>query len=444
MRLTRFLPILLLIFLFTAFTPAQAAGGVLIVDADGIVSPGMAAYFARVIAEAEAQQANAVIIELDTPGGLIDSTNEIIKTFRSSSVPVIVYVGPAGSQAGSAGAIITFAGHASAMAPETAIGAASPINGDGADIEDTLYKKIVEFMSAEVRSLTESRSEEAQELAQLMISEARAVTASEALDAGLIDLIAADREDLLLQMNGREVVVNGEIVVLQTVDVGVSSAEMRPIERFQMLLASNTELIGLLLSIGGIAIMIELRAPGGYLAGAIGVIMLGLAFYGMGQIPPNYFGLSLIFVAFILYILETQTPTFGVLTLTGTLALIGGLVLLFNTENAPAFVRISLLGAVGITLPISITFALLAMAIAKIHNAKPLTGQQGMIGLHGIVRKSFKPYGNKYRGTVFVRGELWTAESAEALPAELPITIESLNGFTLTVTTQNHLVESLS
>ena len=435
MRYLRFLPILLLIFLFTALTPAQAqgSGNVVVVDADGIVSPGMAAYFARVIAEAEAQQASAVVIELDTPGGLIDSTNEIIKTFRSSSVPIIVYVGPAGAQAGSAGAIITLAGHASAMAPETAIGAASPINGNGADIEGTLYKKIVEFMSAEVRSLTENRSAEAQELAVQMISDAKAVTANEAFAAGLIDLLANDRADLLQQMDGREVLVNGEAVVLKTADVGVVSADMRPLERFQMLLASNTELIGLLLSIGGIAIMIELRAPGGYLAGAIGVIMLGMAFYGMGQIPPNFFGLGLIMVAFILYILETRTPTFGVLTLTGTIALIGGLVLLFDTENAPSFVRISLLSAVGITFPIAVTFGMLAVAMAKMQRLKPQTGKAAMIGVGGEVRKTFKPYGNRYRGTVFAKGELWTAESAEPLPSGLPITIDAIDGFTVRV-----------
>ncbi|HFC12568.1 MAG TPA: nodulation protein NfeD [Anaerolineae bacterium] len=435
MHYLRFLPIFLLVFLFTALTPAQAqgSGNVVVVDADGIVSPGMAAYFARVIAEAEAQQASAVVIELDTPGGLIDSTNEIIKTFRSSSVPIIVYVGPAGAQAGSAGAIITLAGHASAMAPETAIGAASPINGNGADIEGTLYKKIVEFMSAEVRSLTENRSAEAQELAVQMISDAKAVTANEAFAAGLIDLLANDRADLLQQMDGREVLVNGEAVVLKTADVGVVSADMRPLERFQMLLASNTELIGLLLSIGGIAIMIELRAPGGYLAGAIGVIMLGMAFYGMGQNPPNYFGLGLIMVAFILYILETRTPTFGVLTLTGTIALIGGLVLLFDTENAPSFVRISLLSAVGITFPIAVTFGMLAVAMAKMQRLKPQTGKAAMIGVGGEVRKTFKPYGNRYRGTVFAKGELWTAESADPLPSGLPITIDAIDGFTVRV-----------
>lgn len=426
-------PLLILTLLIFTVAPARAAGDIIVIDAEGVVSPGMAAYFERVVGEAEAQNASAIIVELDTPGGLVDSTSEIIKTFRNSTVPVIIYVGPAGAQAGSAGAIITLAGHANAMAPETAIGAASPVQGSGQDIDETLYDKIVEFLSAEVRSLTESRGQEAQELAVAMITEARAVSASEALEAGLIDMIAQDRDDLIAQMDGREVIVNGEAMVLDIGTRGVVSAEMTALERFQMLLASNTELIGLLLSIGGLAIMIELRAPGGYVAGGIGVICLGLAFYGLGQIPPNYFGLVLILTAFVLYILETQTPTFGVLTLLGTFALVGGLVLLFNTEDAPEFVRISLWSALGIAIPVFVTFGGIAVAMARIQRSKPQTGKEGLLGTKGVVRKAFKPFGNGFRGTVLVAGELWTAEASEALPSDWPIKVDAIDGFTVRV-----------
>lgn len=427
-------PLLLLTLLLFTIAPARAAGDVVVLSAEGIVSPGMANYIERAVSEANAQNASAIVLEIDTPGGMLDATTDIIKTLRTSSVPVIVYVGPAGAQAGSAGAIITLAGHASAMAPETAIGAASPINATGQDIDETLYNKLTEFMTAEVRSLTEARGDEAQELAQLMITEARAVSASEALDAGLIDLIANDRADLLTQMDGRTVVLNGESATLETAGLGVISAEMSTLERFQMLLASNTELIGLLLSIGGLAIMIELRAPGGYIAGGIGVICLGLAFYGLGQIPPNYFGLGLILVAFVLFILETQTPTFGVLTLTGAFALIGGLVLLFNTEDAPEFVRISLWSALGIGIPIFIMFGGIAVAMARIQRSRAKTGKEGLIGARGVVRKAFKPTATGFRGTVFLNGELWNAESAEPLPTDWPIVVESIDGFTLHIT----------
>ncbi len=434
MRKTFVYPLLMLLLLLFTVAPARAAGDVVVIDAEGVVSPGMAAYFERAIAEAVEADASAIVIELDTPGGMLDATTDIIKSIRTSSVPVIVYVGPAGAQAGSAGAIITFAGHANAMAPETAIGAASPIDGSGADIDDTLYNKIVEFMTAEVRSLTEARGEEAQELAQLMITEARAVSASEALDAGLVDLIANDRDDLLAQMDGRTVLLNGEEVVLETAGLGVVSAEISALERFQMLLASNTELIGLLLSIGGLAIMIELRAPGGYIAGAVGVICLGLAFYGLGQIPPNFFGLGLILVAFILFILETQTPTFGVLTLTGAIALVGGLMLLFNTEDAPDFVRISIWSALGIAIPIFVMFGGIAIAMARVQRSKAKTGTSGLIGARGVVRKAFKPTATGFKGTVFLNGELWTAVSAEALPTDWPIIVDSIDGFTLHIT----------
>lgn len=424
----------LLIGLLLLWQPVHAeGGGVVVMDVDGVVSPGMVNYFERALEEAEAASADLVVVQLDTPGGLITSMLDIVKLIRNSSVPVAVYVGPAGSEAGSAGAVITLAGHVSAMAPETAIGAASPINGDGSDLNETANLKAVEFLSAEVRSLTETRPDEAQAVAESMISEARAVSANEALEIGLIDLISNNADELVTSIDGREVIVQGQPVTLALADAAFSTNEITALERFQMLLAANAELIGILLSVGAFALIVELRAPGGYVAGGVGVICLGLAFYGMGQLPTNYFGLGLIALAFILFILETQTPTFGILTMIGVVGLVGGLVLLFDTPDAPAFIRIGIASAIGITLPIAVLFIVIAQAIVKAQRSRVLTGRQGMIGTKGVVTRAFKPYGNVYRGKVLVLGEIWYAESAEPLPAELPIKVQGIEGFTVAV-----------
>jgi membrane-bound serine protease (ClpP class) len=433
MRKWQIFPILL-IGLFLLWRPVHAeGGGIVVMDVDGVVSPGMVNYFERALGEAEAASADLVVVQLDTPGGLGTSMLDIVKLIRTSSVPVVIYVGPAGAEAGSAGAIITLAGHVSAMAPETAIGAASPINGDGSDLNETANRKAVEFISAEVRSLTESRPPEAQALAESMISEARAVSANEALEIGLIDLISNSTNELIVSVDGWEVRVQGQPLTIDTSGALISINEITPLERFQMLLAANAELIGILLSVGAFALIVELRAPGGYVAGGVGVICLGLAFYGMGQLPTNYFGLGLIALAFVLFILETKTPTFGILTMIGIVGLVGGLVLLFDTPDAPAFIRIGIAAAIGITLPMAILFLAIARAVVKAQRGKVLTGRQGMIGTKGIVTRTFKPFGDVYRGKVLVLGEIWHAESAEPLPAELPIKVQAMNGFTVSV-----------
>lgn len=433
MRKFLIFPIFLLGFLML-WQPVHAdGGGIVVMDVDGVVSPGMVNYFERALAEAEAESADLVVVQLDTPGGLITSMLDIVKLIRTSTVPVAVYVGPAGSEAGSAGAVITLAGHVSAMAPETAIGAASPINGDGSDLNETANLKAVEFLSAEVRSLTELRPDEAQALAESMISDARAVSANEALEIGLIDFVSNNTNELITSLDGREVIVGGQPVTLDTSGAVLTTNEINPLEKFQMLLAANAELIGILLSVGAFALIVELRAPGGYVAGGVGVICLGLAFYGMGQLPTNYFGLGLIALAFVLFILETKTPTFGILTMIGVVGLVGGLVLLFDTPDVPAFIRIGISAAIGITLPMAALFFTIAQAVVRAQRSRVLTGRRGMIGTKGVVTRAFKPFGDVYRGKVLVLGEIWHAQSAEPLPAELPIKVLGMEGFTVDV-----------
>jgi membrane-bound serine protease (ClpP class) len=436
-KLSLLFPFLLLLCGLALIWPGRVVSAdeqpVVILRIDSAVSQGMKNYFARGIAEAERRNARAVIIELNTPGGDVGSTLDIVRVLRNAGIPVVVWVAPSGATAASAGSVITLAAHIAAMSPATTIGAASPVSGSGDDLDDTLYRKGVELLSAQMRSLTEGRPPEATDLAERMIVDAAAVSHSEALAVGLIDIVANDLDDLLRQLDGREVAVQGKPVTLRTADAPLLNLTPDVLERFQIAIV-NPLIIGTLLTIGSLAIVLELRAPGGYVAGMIGVIALGLALYGLGQLPANYLGLGLIVVALLLFFLETQTPTFGLLSLVGVAALAGGLWVLFNTTEGAEWARISLQGVLSIAISAGLLFALLGIAVARVLTRRPITGKEGMIGAHGIVgSQPFEPSGNLYRGMVVVKGERWQAVSADLLQPGDPVITESLDGFTLRV-----------
>lgn len=416
-------------------TTAAQSQTILLLEADGPVTPTLADYFRRAIDQAEAQGASAVVVVLDTPGGLLDTTFEIVQLFRQAELPVIVFIGPAGAQAASAGSVITMAAHASAMAPETVIGAASPVSGDGTDIPETLYRKQVEDLKATVRGLTLRRGDDAVALAEAMIEDARAVHADEALEAGLIDLIAADVPTLLAELDGRTVTVNDREVTLQTARVVVTEFPMTIIERLLYAL-SNPTIVGLLISFGSLALMIELYSPGGWVAGFIGIVCLGLGLYGAGQLPVNWLGLGLIIVAFVLFILEIKAATHGALAAAGIGTLVAGLIVLFNTPGTPDFARISIPSAVAISL-MTAAFFLFAIAMAvRANQQQPLTGKEGLLGQVGTVRTALTESTTDpatYRGTVLVMGELWRAESDEAIATGQPVIVKAMDGFTLKV-----------
>lgn len=273
---------------FGSLVEAQSPD-VYLLEYEGIVNDGMADFVARGIAEADLVNAEAVVLVLDTPGGAVDVTLDIVKTIRSSDVPVIVFVGPAGAQAASAGSVITLAGHGAVMAPETVIGAAAVVDAAGGDIGETMQAKINEDLTATMRGLTERRGEEAMALAEAMILDAEAVSASEALAIGLIDGIEADVDGVLRVMDGETVVVNGDEVVLDLGDAVRTPVETNWLEKLK-LAVGDPALISLLISLGTIAIIWEVRAPGGYVAGALGVVALGLAYYGLGQVSANMLG----------------------------------------------------------------------------------------------------------------------------------------------------------
>jgi membrane-bound serine protease (ClpP class) len=416
---------------------------VLVLEIAGPVTPAMQAYFERGISAGLTQGAEAVVIVLDTPGGSLGVTQGIIQLLRNAELPVIVYIAPAGAQAASAGSLITLAAHAAGMAPETVIGAASPVDGSGADIDETLYRKLVEDLKAQARSMAERRGPEAVVVAEAMIEEARAVHANEALSIGLIDAVATDLPDLLEQLDGLEVQVDGATIALQTAGAQQTTFGRNLIEGVLHAL-SNPLLVGILLTIGVQAILFELSAPGGFVAGLIGVISLGLAFYGLGQLSANWLGLGLVLLSFVLFILEAKTPGIGFLALGGAVALLAGLLVLFNSPSSPAFARISLAGALLITAVTSSFFIFAVAKVAAAQRKRPITGKEGLIGQSGEVRKTFVSRPDEataYTGSVFVKGELWRAQASEALERGDEIVVRAADGITLQVSRQATAVE---
>lgn len=436
-RILHNLMVVLFVVLALAGSGSQARAQtdeVIVLEANGPVTPAMAGYLNRGLKTAEESGATAVILLLDTPGGLLDATQDIIKLFRASDVPVIVYIMPRGAQAASAGSIITMAGHVAAMAPETVIGAASPVGEGGVDLEETIFRKVSEDLKATVRNLTADRGTEATILAESMIDDARAVTAEEALNSNLIDVIADDVPHLLQQLNGMTVEVNDTPRTLYTAQATQEVVPASPIEQLLFALA-NPLLLGILLTLGVQAILIELSNPGGWIAGLIGVLAIGLALYGLGQMPVNWLGLGLIILAFVLFVMEIKAATHGALAVTGTVLLIAGLLVLFNTPATPEFLAISIPAAVGLGGLTAIFFLFVAGKALRAQRSQAMTGAEGLLGKSGPVRSSFSSDSFKapYSGTVLVAGELWRAQSNEKVLRGEQVIVTGMEGFTLHV-----------
>ncbi len=432
-RLLLVIWVLLGSFTLGAGQPAEAqdeAPLVVTLTAEGPVAPAMVGYLSRGIQFAEQRGAAAIIFQLDTPGGYVDQMNRMVQDIRSSNVPVIVYISPRGAMAASAGTIITLAGHAAAMAPETTIGAASPVGGEGEDLSETMAAKEKNILRATARSLAERRGAEAVALAEETIENAVAVHAGEALEIGLVDFIASDLDDLLEQLDGFVVVVNGNEITLNTRDARVESLSQSFIEQLLHTL-TNPNIVFLLISIGVQAILIELSSPGGWVAGFVGVVCLALATYGLGILPVNWFGLVFLATAFVLFILDIKAPTHGALTAAGIGSLIVGALVLFNSPGTPSFLRVSVPLIVGTSLATGGLFFVVLMIALRAQRAPIRTGQESLAGRVGSARSDLAPH-----GSVHVGGELWSAELAEgeeAISAGTRIEVVQVEGLRLRV-----------
>ena len=293
------------------------------------------------------------------------------------------------------------------MAPETAIGAASPVGSQGADLPTTEQTKVKEAMKALVRSYTERRGAEATALAESTIESAIAVSATEALNAHLVDFIANDLTDLLNQLDGTTVQMADGSRTLHTAGVVLQTLEMSLIEQLlQLLVDPNFVLI--LLSIGVQAILIELSSPGGWVAGFVGMVCLALAAYGLGVLPVNWFGLAFLIIAFVLFIVDIKAATHGGLTAAGIGSFIVGALVLFNSPGTPQFQRVSLPLVILVAIFIGISFAIIVGFALRAQKKPVITGQEGMRGQTGIARTDINPAGQVQAGA-----ELWTAELAE-------------------------------
>ncbi|HEX7542408.1 MAG TPA: nodulation protein NfeD, partial [Anaerolineales bacterium] len=382
----------LILFLLQPIHAAASGPVALVLTIEGAITPATQEYLARGIQTAEQNGAEVVILQLNTPGGGLDPMQKMAQDIRASTVPVVVYVSPRGAWAASAGTVITLAGHAAAMAPETAIGAASPVGSQGADLPTTEQTKVKEAMKALVRSYTERRGAEATALAESTIESAVAVSATEALKAHLVDFIASDTNNLLNQLDGYTVQMADGPRTLHTAGAVLQTLEMSLIEQLLQLLV-DPNFVFILLSIGAQAILIELSSPGGWVAGFIGVVCLALAAYGLGVLPVNWFGLAFLIIAFVLFIVDIKAATHGGLTAAGIGSFIVGALVLFNSPGTPQFQRVSLPLVIMVAAIIGISFAIIVGFALRAQKRPVITGQEGMRGQTGIARTDIDPTG---------------------------------------------------
>ena len=400
------------------------SGNIEVLQIQGTIVPVVADYIERGISEAESKGSGACIIELDTPGGLLDSTEEIVQRIMSAKVPIIVYVSPHGSWAASAGTFITIAADVAVMAPGTTIGAAHPVTV-GEEMPEEMAKKVTEHTSAWIRSIAEKRGRDPNE-AELAVTESKSFTADEALEANLIDFQADDLESVISQINGREVTLaNGEKVIIDASVYVMNRNEMNGIERFLHVI-SDPNIAYILMSLATIGLITEISNPGMIFPGVAGGISLLLAFYSLGVLNAYWAGILFILLAFAMFVAEVYTPTFGILTAGGIACMVAGSFVLFS--HSPLQINMGLVAGVSIVIAAFLVFVL--GAVVRGQRRKVATGAEGIIGTVGVARTALAP-----QGTVMVEGELWTArvDSGKVEPGE-DVIVTKLEELKLVVT----------
>ena len=398
-----------------------------ILSVDGTIVPVVANYLDRGIGRAESEGAVACIIELNTPGGLLNATEDIVQRILNAKVPIVVYVSPSGSWAASAGTFITVAAHVAVMAPGTSIGAAHPV-AVGQEMPEEVSKKVTEYSSAWIRSIAEVRGRDPEQ-AELAVTESKSFTSSEAVEARLIDFQANDLESLIHQLNGRKVTLaSGKEVVIDTTDYMLSRNEMNPVERFLHVI-SDPNIAYILLSLATIGLITEISNPGLIFPGVVGGICLFLAFYSLGVLNAYWAGVLLILLAFGLFVVEFFTPAFGILTAGGLTSLVFGSLVLFS--HTPAMeVNRGLIA--GVTVVIAAFVIFVVGAVVRGQRRRAATGAEALVGKVAVAKTPLDP-----KGTVLVDGEHWTAviDSGKVEPGE-EVTITKVEGMKLLVTTR--------
>lgn len=419
----RWLPILLALL---GFRPGSGllAGEVGLIKINGAIGPATASYIARAIDLAGARKYACLVIQLDTPGGLLDSTKEIVQKLYVSTVPTVVYVAPSGATAASAGCFITLAADIAAMAPNTTIGAAHPVSlGTGGEekVDDVMKQKLESYGSSYIESIAVKRGRNV-EWAKASVVKSESITAEKAVELKVVNLIAKDMPDLLKQLDGRE--VNGQI--LRTADATVVEVPMLARERvFQLLWRPEVMLVLMLAAVYGI--IGELSSPGAILPGVVGAIALILALYMASILPVNIAGLALMGLAIILFIVDIFAPTHGVLTFGGIVSFFLGALMLFNRAE-PAF-RLSLAWIIPATALTALFFVFVVGAGLRAQFLPLRAGKEILLGktIPAVARI------DSAGGKVFVEGEYWNAVSDAPIEAGQPVEIVGITGLTLKV-----------
>ena len=415
---------------------AQAPHGV-VVEIDEVIQPSTARFLNRVVNDAEENGARFVVIRLDTPGGLYDSTRDIVETILESTVPVIVYVSPSGAQAASAGTFIATAGHITAMANGTNIGAASPVDQRGGPLPEPLGSKATNDAAAFLRSIAADRGRNADALNDT-VTKALAYSASEALDKNVIDLVAKDLEQLLSTVDGQSVNLLGDPYVIETAGIELRTVDKTVLERF-LAIISNPNVAFLLLVIGAIGLFIEFMAPGLFAPGIVGVLCLVTAFVALGNLPVNWVGLALLAFALVLIFAELQSPGVSFFGAGGVVSFVLGSVLLFGgftpgPIETPSFgVDYWLIGGITVAMSGFLLFVvrdiLMAQKIEERQATKGIT-TAALVGTTGVVSAELAP-----SGMVFVGGEEWGAvsDTGDAIEEGAEVVITEVEGLTLKV-----------
>ncbi len=407
---------------------AHAAIGqqkVIAVDIDGVVHPITAEIIGRALDQARTERAEAVLIRLNTPGGLMDAMREVIEKVVASPVPVITYVEPSGGRAASAGFFILESGDVAAMAPGTNTGAATPVSLSGGQIDPILRNKINNDAAASIRSLVTKRGRNVA-LAEKTVLEAKSFTDKEALDNHLIDLIANDEPDLFRQLNGREIArFDGRKQVLRLQSVHVVNYSKTVREQIVSAIADpNLALVFLVL--GALGIYVEFSSPGLILPGVAGGILVLMGLSALSVLPISWGAAALIVLALVLFVLEAKFATHGLLTVGGTVAMILGAVLL--VESPVPEMRIRLGTAVAVAVPFALVTSLLVTLAIRARRNKVMTGASGMVAEIGVAHTPLAP-----SGKVFIHGEYWDAVSSEPVEAGAKVCVRKLEGLTLQV-----------
>jgi len=415
----------LAIFFVCAVAPALSAQHIVRIRVDSTINPVTQEYIERTIDHAEHINASAVLLELDTPGGLVSSTRKIVERILSSKVPVVVFITPTGARAGSAGLFILESADVAAMTPGTNAGAAHPVLESG-KMDPEMSRKVENDAAAFMRSFVLKRGRNA-ELAESGVRESKSWSDQEALDKHLIEIIAKDDADLWKQVDGRTITrFSGEKATLHFTKVQV--------ENFPMTLKQNIlgvlmdpNVAFLLFALGALCVYFEFNHPGAVVPGVVGLIAVVLAIFALNLLPTRYAAFTLIIAAFVLFGLEAKFMSHGVLGIGGVVCLtLGGLLLV---DGPIPEMRVRLWTALGVSIPFGIITVVLMGLALKAHRNKVVTGRQGMIGEIGVTQTPLSP-----AGQIFIHGEIWNAVSSEPVAVGEQVSVNRVDGLTLEVT----------